>query len=160
LLLAFHPPLLYFLLNSSSLELSRKFIDMLDKIDHLGIAVRNLDEAIARYATLCGRPPDHIEEVASQKVKVAMFNVGESRLELLMATAPDSPIAKFIDKRGEGQHHICFKVPNLEQALERLRHAGMEIIPEASSEGAGGSRVAFLHPKSAMGVLIELVEYA
>jgi methylmalonyl-CoA/ethylmalonyl-CoA epimerase len=132
---------------------------MLDKIDHVGIAVRNLDEAIAHYAALCGKAPDCLEEVPSQKVKVAMFTVGESRIELLMATAPDSPIAQFIDKRGEGQHHICFKVPNLEAALSRARNAGMEIISEASSEGAGGSRVAFLHPKSVMGVLIELVEY-
>jgi methylmalonyl-CoA/ethylmalonyl-CoA epimerase len=133
---------------------------MLEKIDHLGIAVGNLDEAIARYASLYGRGPDHLEEVASQKVKVAMFNVGESRVELLMATGPDSPIAKFIAKRGEGMHHICFKVPNLEEALSRMSAAGMEIIPGAGGEGAGGSRVAFLHPKSLMGVLVELVEKA
>jgi methylmalonyl-CoA/ethylmalonyl-CoA epimerase len=131
---------------------------MLEKIDHLGIAVRNLDEAITRYTVLCGRGPNHLEEVASQKVKVAMFEVGESRVELLMATSPDSPIAKFLDKRGEGMHHICFKVANLEEALARLEAAGMEIIPRASEEGAGGSRVAFLHPKSVMGVLVELVE--
>jgi len=133
---------------------------MLDKIDHLGIAVRHLDEAIARYTALCGRGPAHLEEVASQKVKVAMFDVGESRVELLMATAPDSPIAKFIDKRGEGMHHICFKVANLEEALARLKTAGMEIIPNAGSAGAGESRVAFLHPKSLMGVMVELVEHA
>jgi methylmalonyl-CoA epimerase len=133
---------------------------MLKKIDHIGIAVRDLDEAITRYTALCGHGPDHIEEVPSQKVKVAMFAVAESRIELLMATAPDSPIAKFIDKRGEGQHHICFKVTNLEEALARIEQAGMEIIPTASSQGAGGSRVAFLHPKSAMGVLVELVEKA
>jgi len=131
---------------------------MLDKIDHVGIAVRNLDEAIARYTALCGSGPDHLEEVASQKVKIAMFGVGESRVELLMATAPDSPIAKFIDKRGEGMHHICFKVANLEEALARMKIAGMEIIPGAGGEGAGGSRVAFLHPKSLMGVMVELVE--
>ena len=131
---------------------------MLDKIDHVGIAVRNLAEAIARYTTLCGRGPDHLEEVASQKVKVAMFSVGESRVELLMATAPDSPIAKFIDKRGEGMHHVCFKVANLEEALARMKNAGMEVISDAGSEGAGGSRVAFLHPKSLMGVMVELVE--
>lgn len=131
---------------------------MLDKIDHVGLAVRNLDEAIARYSALCGRAPDHREEVTSQKVQVAMFEVGESRVELLMATAPDSPIAKFIDKRGEGMHHICFKVANLEEALARMKNAGMEIIPGAGGAGAGGSRVAFLHPKSLMGVMVELVE--
>ncbi len=131
---------------------------MLEKIDHLGIAVRDLDAAIARYTALCGQAPDHLEEVASQKVKVAMFDVGESRVELLMATAPDSPIAKFIDKRGEGMHHICFKVADLEAALARMAAAGMEIIPDAGGAGAGGSRVAFLHPKSLMGVMVELVE--
>jgi methylmalonyl-CoA epimerase len=131
---------------------------MLEKIDHLGIAVRNLDEAVARYTVLCGRGPGHLEEVVSQKVKVAMFDVGESRVELLMATAPDSPIAKFIDKRGEGMHHICFKVPNLAEALSRLSATGMEIVSGAGDEGAGGSRVAFLHPKSLMGVMVELVE--
>jgi len=133
---------------------------MLEKIDHLGIAVRNLDEAMARYTALCGRGPDHLEEVAPQKVKVAMFEVGESRVELLMATAPDSPIAKFIDRRGEGMHHICFKVANLEEALARMSAAGMEIIAGAGGEGAGGNRVAFLHPKSLMGVMVELVEYS
>ncbi len=133
---------------------------MFEKIDHLGIAVRNLDEAIARYTSLCGRGPDHLEEVASQKVKVAMFDVGESRVELLMATAPDSPIAKFIAKRGEGMHHVCFKVSNLEEALARLSAAGMEIVPGTRGEGANGSRVAFLHPKSLMGVMVELVESA
>lgn len=131
---------------------------MLDKIDHVGIAVRNLDEAIAHYTTLCGRGPDHLEEVTAQKVKVAMFEVGESRVELLMATALDSPIAKFIDKRGEGMHHICFKVANLEEALVRMKNAGLEVIPSAGGEGVGGSRVAFLHPKSLMGVMVELVE--
>ena len=131
---------------------------MLEKIDHVGIAVRDLGEASARYTTLCGRGPDHHEEIPAQKVRVAMFNVGESRVELLMATAPDSPIAKFIDKRGEGMHHICFKVANLEAALARLQTAEMEIVSGAGGVGAGGSRVAFLHPKSLMGVMVELVE--
>ena len=131
---------------------------MLDKIDHIGIAVRDLDTAVARYTALCGRGPDHLEEVVAQKVKVAMFAVGESHVELLMATSPDSPIAKFIDKRGEGMHHICFKVANLEAALARMSTEGMEIIPGAGGEGAAGSRVAFLHPKSLMGVMVELVE--
>jgi methylmalonyl-CoA/ethylmalonyl-CoA epimerase len=130
----------------------------LEKVDHIGIAVRDLDEAIVRYTALCGHGPDHLEEVASQKVKVAMFAVGESRVELLMATAPDSPIAKFIDKRGEGMHHLCFKVPNLQQALTRLQATEIEIIPGAGGGGAAESRVAFLHPKSLMGVMVELVE--
>ncbi len=131
---------------------------MLEKIDHLGLAVRDLESAITRYTTLTGAPPQHLEEVPSQKVKVAMFDVGESRVELLAATAPDSPIAKFIEKRGEGMHHVCFKVSNLDEALQRLREEGIEVLPGAGGPGAEGSRVAFLHPKSAAGVLIELVE--
>ncbi len=131
---------------------------MLEKIDHLGIAVRDWETAVARYTTLTAGPPQHIEEVPTQKVKVAMFEVGEARLELLSATAPDSPIAKFLEKRGEGMHHICFQVPNLEEALQHLLADGMEILPGAGGAGAQGRRVAFLHPKSAAGVLIELVE--
>jgi methylmalonyl-CoA/ethylmalonyl-CoA epimerase len=132
---------------------------VLEKIDHLGIAVRDLESAIARYTALVGHGPEHLEEVASQKVRVAMFSVGESRIELLQATAPDSPIAKFIDKRGEGMHHVCFKVPDLRMALVHLTEEGMEVLPGADGEGAHGSRVAFLHPKSGNGVLIELVEH-
>lgn len=131
---------------------------VLEKIDHLGIAVRDLDSAVARYAAITGHPPEHFEEVPEQKVRVAMFAVGESRIELLQATSPDSPIAKFIDKRGEGMHHVCFKVPDLQSALTRLSNEGMEILPGAGGVGAGESRVAFLHPKSGNGVLIELVE--
>jgi len=132
---------------------------MLDKIDHLGIAVRDLEAAIARYTALVGSGPNHVEEVASQKVRVAMFAVGESRIELLEATAPDSPVAKFVEKRGEGLHHVCYRVPNLREALSRLAQEGMEVLPGAGDAGAGGSRVAFLHPKSVHGVLTELVEY-
>lgn len=130
---------------------------MLEKIDHLGIAVRDWEAALARYTSLTASAPQHLEEVPAQKVKVAMFEVGESRVELLAPTAEDSPIAKFLEKRGEGMHHICFKVPNLDEALARLRNEGLEILPNAGA-GAQGSRVAFLHPKSTAGVLIELVE--
>ena len=132
---------------------------MLERIDHLGIAVRDLESAIARYTVLVGHGPDHLEEVPSQKVRVAMFAVGESRIELLQATAPDSPIAKFIDKRGEGMHHVCFKVPDLQKALDRLAKEGLEVLPGAGGDGADGSRIAFLHPKSGNAVLIELVEH-
>lgn len=131
---------------------------MLEKIDHVGIAVRDLKLATARYTILMAAPPQHVEEVAEQNVKVAMFEVGESRLELLAATSPDSTIAKFLDKRGEGIHHICFKVADLDAMVTRLRQEGMEILPDAGAPGAEGSRIAFLHPRSAAGVLIELVE--
>lgn len=131
---------------------------MLEKIDHLGIAVKDLPAAIARYGALTGAPPQHVEEVPSQHVKVAMFQVGEARVELLSATSPESAIAKFLDKRGEGMHHVCFKVPDLEKALARLQQEGLEVLPGAGAAGAEGSRIAFLHPRSAAGVLIELVE--
>lgn len=131
---------------------------MLEKIDHIGIAVRDWEQALARYAALTSGPPQHIEELPAQKVRVAMFEIGASHVELLLPTAPDSPIAKFLEKRGEGMHHICFKVPNLDAALRKLQADGMEVLPGAGSPGANNSRVAFLHPKSAAGVLIELVE--
>ena len=131
---------------------------MLEKIDHFGIAVKDLEAAIARYAALTGTPPHHVEEIPSQHVKVAMFQVGGSGVELLSATSPESAIAKFLDQRGEGMHHVCFKVSDLPQALARLRQQGMEIVAGAGGAGAAGSRIAFLHPRSAAGVLIELVE--
>ncbi|MGH7491451.1 MAG: methylmalonyl-CoA epimerase [bacterium] len=131
---------------------------MLEKIDHLGIAVKNLEPAIARYAALTGAPPQHVEEIPAQHVRVAMFQIGEARVELLSATSQESAIAKFLEQRGEGMHHVCFKVHRLEEALARLRQEGMEILPGAGSAGAEGSRIAFLHPRSAAGVLIELVE--
>ncbi|MDZ7269483.1 MAG: methylmalonyl-CoA epimerase [candidate division KSB1 bacterium] len=132
---------------------------MLEKIDHIGIAVRDLDEAIKRYTLLMAAPPAHLEEVPTQQVKVAMFNVGASRVELLAATSPESAIAKFLDKRGEGLHHLCFRVDDLAAALARVQAGGMEVVAGAGTAGAGGSRVAFLHPRSAAGVLIELVEH-
>lgn len=131
---------------------------MLEKIDHIGIAVRDLESAVARYTLIAGHAPEHFEEVLEQKVRVAMFSIGESRIELLQATSPDSPIAKFIEKRGEGMHHVCFKVPDLKSALVRLINEDIEILPGAGRAGADGSCVAFLHPKSGNGVLIELVE--
>ena len=131
---------------------------MLVRVDHIGIAVRDLEKTIGSYSALFDGPPGHIEEVPSQKVKVAMYEAGESRVELLESTSPDSAIAKFLDKRGEGLHHVCFAVPDLDSALARLQQHGMEILPNVGGPGAEGSRVAFLHPRSAAGVLIELVE--
>lgn len=131
---------------------------MLEKIDHLGIAVADLEQAIAKYQALLGHPPDHRETIPSQRVRVAMFRTGESAIELLAGTEADSPISKFIAKRGEGMHHVCFAVADLNAALAAARAGGFEPIPQENDRGAGGHQIAFLHPRSTGGVLIELVE--
>lgn len=130
---------------------------MMKKIDHIGIAVKSLDEAVELYRKL-GFEVKEIEEVAEQKVRVAMLPVGESKIELLEATSPDSAIAKFIEKRGEGIHHIAVNVENIEQALENAKNNGLQLIDEKPRIGAGGKKVAFIHPKSTKGVLLEFVE--
>ena len=130
---------------------------MISKIDHIGIAVKNLREAIETYRGLFGKEPEHMERVASQKVNVAMFRAGESAIELLEGQGGTSPIAKFIDKRGEGMHHICLQVENLQAAIQQAEASGMELITGLAPEGAGGTKVVFLHPKTTHGVLIELV---
>lgn len=126
------------------------------KLDHIGIAVRSLDSAKI-YEDL-GLSIQHVETVETQRVKTAFLSVGDSNLELLEPTSPDSPIAKFIEKRGEGIHHICLRVENIEAHLERLKAAGYRLINEAPVPGAHGCRVAFLHPSAGNGVLIELSE--
>ena len=126
------------------------------KLDHIGIAVKSLDAAKI-YETL-GLTVQHTETVATQKVNTAFLSVGDSNLELLEPTSPDSPIAKFIEKRGEGIHHICLRVDDLESHLERLKAAGYRLVNEAPVPGAHGCRVAFLHPSAGNGVLIELSE--
>ncbi len=130
---------------------------MIKKIDHIGIAVSNLEEAIKIYESL-GFKVAETEEVEDQKVRVAMIPVGESRIELLEATSPESAIAKFIEKRGEGIHHIAINVENIEEALKKAKDAGIKLIDEKPRIGAGGKKIAFLHPKSLKGVLLELVE--
>ena len=126
------------------------------KLDHIGIAVRSLESAKI-YQDL-GLTIEHVETVETQRVKTAFLSVGDSNLELLEPTSPDSPIAKFIEKRGEGIHHICLRVDDLEAHLERLKAAGYRLINEAPVPGAHGCRVAFLHPSAGNGVLIELSE--
>jgi methylmalonyl-CoA/ethylmalonyl-CoA epimerase len=126
------------------------------RLDHIGIAVRSLD-AVKIYETL-GLTVAHTEHVPTQKVNTAFLSVGDSNLELLEPTSPDSPIAKFIEKRGEGIHHICLRVENIEAHLERLKAAGYRLVNEAPVPGAHGCRVAFLHPSAGNGVLIELSE--
>lgn len=130
---------------------------MIKKIDHVGIAVRNLDEAVKLWEAL-GLKVDEIEEVPEQKVRTAIFHVGESRIELLEATGEDSPIARFIAKRGEGIHHIALGVDNIEEHLEKLKGQGFRLIDERPRIGAGGAKIAFIHPKSVNGVLLELCE--
>ena len=126
------------------------------KLDHIGIAVKSLDAAKVYEAM--GLTIEHVETVETQKVKTAFLSVGDSNLELLEPTSPDSTVAKFIEKRGEGIHHICFRVDNIEEHLENLKAQGYRLINEAPVPGAHGCRVAFLHPSSGNGVLIELSE--
>lgn len=126
------------------------------RLDHIGIAVKSL-HAAKIYQDL-GLAVQHTETVETQRVKTAFLSVGDSNLELLEPTSPDSPIAKFIEKRGEGIHHICLRVDDIEAHLERLKSEGYRLINEAPVPGAHGCRVAFLHPAAGNGVLIELSE--
>ncbi len=130
---------------------------MFKKIDHVGIAVKNLEEAIKVWEGL-GLKVDEIEEVQDQKVRTAIIHIGESRIELLEPTAEDSPIAKFIAKRGEGIHHIALGVDNIEEHLKELKEKGYRLIDEEPRIGAGGAKIAFVHPKAVTGVLLELCE--
>ena len=126
------------------------------ELDHIGIAVRSI-EAASIYEAL-GLQVDHVEIVESQGVKTAFLSVGDSNLELLEPTNPDSPVARYIEKRGEGIHHLCFRVDDIDAHLQRLAAAGYRLIDESSVPGAHGCRVAFLHPSAGSGVLIELSE--
>jgi len=129
-----------------------------ERLDHVGIAVRSLEEALRPYVDGLGLPVDGTEEVAGEGVRVAFLPVGETRIELLEPTAEDSPIARFIRRRGEGIHHLCFRVADLEAAMARLKEVGVPLVDQAPRPGAGGSRVAFVHPRGTGGVLIELTE--
>ncbi|AIF69380.1 hypothetical protein PAP_04845 [Palaeococcus pacificus DY20341] len=130
---------------------------MIKKVDHIGIAVKNLDEAIKVWESL-GLKVEEIEEVKDQKVRTAIFHVGESRIELLEGTSEDSPISKFIAKRGEGIHHIALGVDNIEEHLKKLEEQGFRLIDKEPRMGAGGAKIAFVHPKSVSGVLLELCQ--
>lgn len=130
---------------------------MFKKIDHVGIAVENLDESVARYTALLGKGPEHFEEIAEQKVKTAFFSVGESNLELLESTSPDGPIGKFIAKQGRGGiHHLCVQVEDIEKTLAEYKAAGIQLIDETPRIGAHNKLVAFVHPKATGGILLEL----
>lgn len=128
---------------------------MIQQIDHLGIAVKNLDEVAKFYEESLGLHCHGREEVASQKVKTAFFEAGEVHIELLEPTSEDSPIAKFLEKNGEGIHHIAFRVDDIEGQLKKASDSGVRLIHEVPFDGAAGKLVAFLHPKSTHGVLTE-----
>src|SRR5438093_8665179 len=129
------------------------------KIDHVGIAVKSISDVVEVYEKTIGLKVASYDEVHDQGVRVAMLHIGESRIELLEPTRPDSPVEKFMSKRGEGIHHIAVRVDNIEQALERLKTAGVRLIDEKPKRGAHNTRVAFVHPSSTHGVLMELVEH-
>jgi len=128
------------------------------KIDHIGIAVRNLAESNALYHRLLGTAHYKTEEVAAEQVSTSFFQVGESKIELLEATGPDSAIAKFIEKRGEGIHHIAFEVADIHAEIKRLENEGFVLLNKVPKRGADHKLVAFLHPKSSGGVLVELCQ--
>lgn len=127
-------------------------------IEHIGIAVKNLDESIEKYEKLFNIKCYAIEEVKDQKVKTAFFKIGQTKIELLEGTDPESAISKFIEKRGEGVQHIAFAVKNIDDVLEELKNKNVQLIDEKPRSGAEGLHIAFLHPKSTGGVLIELCE--
>ena len=130
----------------------------LSHIEHIGIAVKNLEDAIKYYEEVLGLSCYAIEEVKDQKVKTAFFKIGETKIELLETTEPDGPIGNFIEKRGEGIHHIAFATNNLDDALKKLKDKDIKLIDESARKGAEGLNIAFLHPKSTFGVLTELCE--
>ncbi len=128
------------------------------KIDHLGIAVGSIDEGKNFWSNVLGLSFEGTETVAEQKVTTAFFPVGESEVELLESTAPDGPIAKYMEKKGAGIQHIAFRVADIEAALAELKEKGVRLIDEKPRKGAGGAKIAFLHPKATGGVLVELCQ--
>ena len=130
----------------------------MDKIEHIGIAVKNLKASNSLFAKLLGKPHYKIEEVASEGVNTSFFKVGDSKIELLEATNSDSPIAKFLDKKGEGVHHIAFAVADIKAEVARLKKEGFVVLNETPKKGADNKWVVFLHPKSTNGTLIELCQ--
>ncbi len=128
------------------------------KIDHVGIAVADLDAAVSSYERLTGSSPSHRQVVGSDGIDAVMFEVGESRIELLGSTGPDSRIARFLEKRGPGLHHVAYGVDDVQESLDRFAAMGLELIDTCPRRGAAGRLVAFLHPSAGSGVLIELCQ--
>ena len=130
----------------------------MDKIEHIGIAVKSLKDSSSVYERLLGIASYKKEEVVSEQVITEFFKIGESKIELLEASSPDSPINKFIDKRGEGIHHIAFAVDDIEKEMHRLKNEGFQLLNDSPKKGADNKLVCFVHPKSSNGVLIELCQ--
>lgn len=128
------------------------------RIDHIGVAVSDLEEALSVYRDGFGMGDVHLEEVPEQGVRVAVFHVGESRIELLSPLSPDTPVGKFLESRGPGVHHVALGVENLGSMLKELKSKGFRLIDEQPKVGAGSAAIAFVHPRSTLGTLIELCE--
>jgi len=128
------------------------------KIDHIGIAVKNLDETMKFYADALGLKTVATEVVEDQKVRIAFIPVGDSEVELIESTSPDGPVAKFIESRGEGLQHIAFRVDNIEEALQELKNKCIRLIDEKPRKGGGEAMIAFVHPKATNGVLVEITQ--
>jgi len=131
---------------------------MVKKVDHIGIAVKDLDEALKFYQEVLGMNLEGTEVVEEQKVKVAFLPIGDTEVELLESTDKEGPIAKFIEKKGQGVQHIAYRVDNIEEAIAEMQEKGIRMIDEKPRYGAGGAKIAFAHPKFTQGVLIELCE--
>ena len=127
-------------------------------IHHLGVAVENLDDAVRTYELLFGAELEQRETMPEQGVEAAAMRIGGGRVELLASLGAETPVGKFLAKRGPGIHHICYRVPDLDRALERCRAAGYRLVDEVPRRGAGGRRIAFVHPKATGGILLELTE--
>lgn len=136
---------------------SPSFLPML-KIEHLGIAVKDIVESNKLFEALLGKPSYKTESVESEGVSTSFFTVGDSKIELLQAISPNSAIAKFIEKKGEGIHHIAFEVKNIQESIDRLKREGFQFVAEVPKRGADNKMICFLHPKSTNGVLIELCQ--
>jgi methylmalonyl-CoA/ethylmalonyl-CoA epimerase len=130
----------------------------MEKLEHIGIAVKNLDESNKLFAKLLGKPHYKIEEVASEGVRTSFFDAGNVKIELLEATNPNSPIAKFIEKRGEGIHHLAFEVANVKESVRVYAENGFTLLNETPKAGADNKQISFMHPKSTNGVLVEMCE--
>ena len=130
---------------------------MIKKLDHVSIVVRNLDEGLKTYENLLGIKPSHVEEIPDQGIKAAMIVVGDVEIELMEPTSADSGVAKFLEKKGEGVHHVCFEVDDVDKELESLASRGVDLIDKQGRKGLAG-KIGFLHPRSTKGVLIELAQ--